>query len=86
MSTPPVTHISSIPSTVRSGGDQVIAPGAESVGQARIVSELSRPFVLDGLFGDADDRAFDTEAKNTEDSEMETDHAPVGEGTFNQDT
>ena len=29
------------------------APGAESVGQARVVSEFSKPFVLQGLFEEA---------------------------------
>jgi len=68
MSTPPTTHISSIPSTFRSGGDRIIAPGAENVGQAQIVAELSEPFTLDGLFGDADHNAFDAEMGDTEDS------------------
>ena len=67
MSTPPTTHISSIPSTARSGGDRIIAPGAENVGQAQIVSELSKPFTLDGLFGDADHNAFDAEMEDTQD-------------------
>jgi nuclear GTP-binding protein len=70
MSTPPTTHISSIPSTIRSGGDRVIAPGAENVGQAQIVTELSKPFTLDGLFGDADYSAFDTTTGDAEDSAM----------------
>ena len=70
MSTPPTTHVSSIPSTARSGGDRIIAPGAESVGQAQIVSELSKPFTLDGLFGDADHNAFDAEMEGTGDFSM----------------
>lgn len=70
MSIPPTTHISSIPSTVRSGGDRVIAPGAENVGRAQIVTELSKPFTLDGLFGDADCHAFDAEMEDTEGSGM----------------
>jgi len=70
MSTPPTTHISSIPSTFRSGGDRIIVPGAETVGQAQIVTELSKPFTLDGLFGDADHNAFDAEMGYTEDSGM----------------
>lgn len=68
MSIPPTTHVSSIPSTVRSGGDRIIAPGAENVGQAKIVTELSKPFALQGLFGDADQNAFDAEIRNTEES------------------
>ena len=70
MSTPPTTHISSIPSTVRSGGDRIVAPGAEDVGQAQIVTEFSKPFTLDGLFGDADHKAFDAEMGDTEGSGM----------------
>jgi nuclear GTP-binding protein len=35
-----------------------IAPGAENVGQAQIVSEFSKPFELEGLFGAADASAF----------------------------
>lgn len=66
-SIPPTTHISSIPSTARSGGDRIVAPGAENVGQAQIVSELSKPFTLDGLFGDADHNAFDAEMEDTGD-------------------
>jgi nuclear GTP-binding protein len=70
MSIPPTTHISSIPSTVRSGGDRIIAPGAENVGQAQIVTELSKPFTLDGLFGAADRNAFDAKMGDAEDSGM----------------
>lgn len=70
MSVPPTTHVSSIPSTVRNGGDRIIAPGAENVGQAKIVTELSKPFALQGIFSDADQGAFDTEMGNTEESSM----------------
>lgn len=53
---PPVVHPSSVPSAVAGGG---IAPGAEDVGQARIVEGgMSAPFSLAGLFGDADEGAF----------------------------
>lgn len=85
MSTPPTTHLSSIPSTIRSGGDRVIAPGAENVGQAQIVTELSKPFTLGGLFGDADQNAFDTEMENTEDSSMRTEQEPMEEDVRTQD-
>jgi len=86
MSTPPVTHISSIPSTVRSGGDRVIAPGAENVGQAQIVTELSKPFTLGGLFGDADHNAFDVEMEDTEGSGIRVEQAePMEDGTPNRD-
>ena len=45
---------------VGSGGETPsIAPGAENVGQARIVSHFSQPFQLpEGLFGAADANAF----------------------------
>ena len=85
MSTPPTTHISSIPSTVRSGGDRIIAPGAEKVGQAQIVTELSKPFTLDGLFGDADHNAFDVEMGDAEDSGMAAEQEETMDDTSNQD-
>ena len=86
MSTPPTTHISSIPSTARSGGDRIIAPGAENVGQAQIVSELSKPFTLDGLFGDADHTAFDAEMEDTEDFGMRVEQEePMEDDIPNQD-
>lgn len=40
------------------GRGQEIAPGAENVGQAQIVSQFSKPFQLEGLFGAADAGAF----------------------------
>jgi nuclear GTP-binding protein len=36
----------------------VVAPGAETVGQAQILNELGKPFELAGLFGAADAGAF----------------------------
>ncbi|KAG9311822.1 P-loop containing nucleoside triphosphate hydrolase protein [Chiua virens] len=59
-SIPPAIHPSMIPSTIpsTSGGGAVIAPGAENVGHAQIVTELSKPFELEGLFGAADAGAF----------------------------
>jgi nuclear GTP-binding protein len=38
--------------------DTIVAPGAENVGQAQIVSQFSQPFTLEGLFGAADAGAF----------------------------
>lgn len=38
-----------------------IVPGAENVGQAQIVSQFSKPFQLEGLFGAADAGAFGNE-------------------------
>ena len=46
----------------------IIAPGAENVGQAQILSEYSKPFHLEGLFGDADAGAFG--ARRDEDCAM----------------
>lgn len=36
----------------------MVAPGAETVGQAQILNELGKPFELAGLFGAADAGAF----------------------------
>ena len=54
-SEPPVLHIPHIhiPSTNLGSGRQV-APSAETTGQAQIVKALGTPFVLEGLFGEAD--------------------------------
>ncbi|THU97867.1 hypothetical protein K435DRAFT_753462 [Dendrothele bispora CBS 962.96] len=62
-SEPPAIHPSLIPSTVPTSSDQTttIAPGAESVGQAQVLTEFSKPFQLpglEGLFGAADAGAF----------------------------
>lgn len=46
-----------VPST-RSNATATIAPGGENVGQVQIVTELSKPFELEGLFGAADAGAF----------------------------
>ena len=35
-----------------------VAPGAEQVGQARIITELGKPFELGALFQGADEGAF----------------------------
>ncbi|KAJ8074976.1 nuclear GTP-binding protein nug1 [Marasmius tenuissimus] len=59
-SVPPVIHPSLIPSTMQatSSAEAVVAPGAENVGQAQIVTSFSKPFELAGLFGAADAKAF----------------------------
>lgn len=61
-SIPPAVHPSLIPSTISaapsSGTTSNIAPGAENVGQAQILTTLSKPFELDGLFTAADAGAF----------------------------
>lgn len=61
-STPPDVHPSLIPSTVVDGSTRTIAPGAETVGQAQILTEFAKPFTLDGLFGAADAGAFGGDA------------------------
>lgn len=69
-SVPPTIHPSSIPSVVAGTGATVIAPGAETIGQAQILTELSKPFELAGLFGAADAGAFggrDTDADMVDD-------------------
>jgi hypothetical protein len=38
-----------------------VAPGAETTDQAQIVNALGAPFVLYGLFGEADTEAIDAE-------------------------
>ncbi|KAI0942279.1 hypothetical protein AcW1_002952 [Taiwanofungus camphoratus] len=59
-SVPPTIHPSLIPSTIVEAGERTVAPGAENVGQAQIVSEFSKPFALEGLFGVADAGAFES--------------------------
>ncbi|KAF8465798.1 P-loop containing nucleoside triphosphate hydrolase protein [Russula ochroleuca] len=59
-SEPPELHAAHVPSTIPGSGGQV-APGAETTGQAQIVSALGTPFVLEGLFGEADAEAMDAE-------------------------
>jgi len=59
-SEPPELHASHIPSTIPGRGGQV-ATGAETTGQAQIVSAFGAPFTLEGLFGEADAEAMDAE-------------------------
>lgn len=77
-------HAAHIPSTVPGSGGQV-APGAETTGQAQIVNALSAPFVLEGLFGEADAEAMDAEpdselAADAMGMDVEDDAAATGEG------
>ncbi|KAF9264608.1 hypothetical protein L218DRAFT_958325 [Marasmius fiardii PR-910] len=68
-SVPPETHPSLIPSMMETGSSEaVIAPGAENVGQARIVTSFSKLFELAGLFGAADAKAF---GENNNDVDMD---------------
>ena len=55
---PPTVHPSSIPTTVSTASGAVVAPGAENVGQARIVGQFGQPFEIQGLLGMADQGAF----------------------------
>ncbi|KZT03079.1 P-loop containing nucleoside triphosphate hydrolase protein [Laetiporus sulphureus 93-53] len=75
---PPTVHPSLIPSTVKAGGELTVAPGAENVGQAQIVSEYSKPFSLEGLFGAADAGAFG-EASGPDAMELEREEEVVDE-------
>jgi nuclear GTP-binding protein len=63
-SEPPSLHVTHIPSTIPGSGGQV-APGAETTGQAQIVSAFGAPFTLEGLFGEADAEAMDAEPNST---------------------
>jgi len=49
-----------VPSTIPGSGRRV-APGFETTGHAQIVNTFSVPFVLDGLFGEANAEAMDAE-------------------------
>ncbi|KAF8441696.1 P-loop containing nucleoside triphosphate hydrolase protein [Boletus edulis BED1] len=83
-SDPPTIHPSMIPSTIPStaGGSAVVAPGAETVGQAQILTDFSKPFELAGLFGAADAGAFASEVTMGDDTaeheaEMVADDTPL---------
>ncbi|KAJ7072387.1 P-loop containing nucleoside triphosphate hydrolase protein [Mycena amicta] len=69
-SEPPAIHPSSIPSTVGSGATEMIAPGAEQVGQAQILNEFSAPFSLPGLFENADAGAFGQDVDMDDDGDV----------------
>lgn len=82
-----------IPSTIPStaGGSAttttaVIAPGAETVGQAQIITEFSKPFELAGLFGAADAGAFASEDARADEVMMEDDTAEHEAGMVADDT
>jgi nuclear GTP-binding protein len=66
---PPTIHPSLVPSTVSastsakynlgaSADEPTVAPGAENVGEAKIVTEFAPAFDLGGLFSQADKGAF----------------------------
>ena len=56
----------------------MIAPGAENVGQARIVTELGKAFAVEGLFGMVDQGAFG--GGSTHDGGEDMAMAAVGQG------
>ena len=72
---------SMIPGTA--GGFATVAPGAETVGQARILTEFSKLFYPAGLFGAVDESAFASEEVTMGDdtaaheSEMVADPTPL---------
>ena len=66
------------------GNSSQVAPGAETVGQAQIVSEFSKPFTLDGLFGAADAGAFGGEPGDAEMAEAEAEEGD-GDGVESMD-
>src|SRR5216683_8446818 len=68
-SEPPALHAAHQPSTIPGSGGQV-APGAESTGHAQIVNTFGAPFMLEGLFGEADAEAMDADP----DSELAADN------------
>ena len=81
-SEPPQIHPSLIPSVVQTSTSAapVIAPGAEQVGHAQIVTEYAKPFELAGLFGAADAGAFGGDVPmdgegETEDMALDEDQA-----------
>jgi nuclear GTP-binding protein len=59
-SEPPTLQAAHLPSTISGSGGQV-APGAESTGHAQIVNAFGAPFMLEGLFGEADAEAMDAD-------------------------
>jgi nuclear GTP-binding protein len=59
-SEPPALHAAHVPSTIPGSAGQV-APGAETTGHAQIVSTFGAPFMLEGLFGEADAEAMDAD-------------------------
>ncbi|KAG6810954.1 hypothetical protein H0H92_009657 [Tricholoma furcatifolium] len=83
-SEPPAIHPSLIPSVVPTylnpSDAPMIAPGAENVGQAQIVTEFSKPFELAGLFGAADAGAFG--GGSSEDMKMDADRDEDGDVFF----
>ncbi|KAG6878597.1 hypothetical protein C0993_003052 [Termitomyces sp. T159_Od127] len=94
-SEPPAIHPSLIPSVVptninSSSSAPVIAPGAENVGQAQIVSSFSKPFELTGIFGAADAGAFledmPVDSLVDEDGDVFFDAEEAGDATMAEDS
>ncbi|KAH8988295.1 P-loop containing nucleoside triphosphate hydrolase protein [Lactarius hatsudake] len=79
-SEPPALHAAHVPSTVPGGPAQQIAPGAEMTGNAQIVGALGAPFVLEGLFGEADAEAMMDAEPPAEDAGMDVEDESRGGG------
>ena len=84
-STPPTVHPSLVPSTVPGTEGAQVAPGAENVGQAQIVSEFAPTFTLAGLFGAADEGAFGESVDEEMQSEMELADTPEAGESMDED-
>lgn len=66
----------------------IIAPGAESVGQAQIVTGFAPAFTLEGLFGQADEEALNgpqAEDDGMQDGDEGEDGMQVEDGGFHPD-
>ena len=84
-STPPTVHPSLVPSTVPGTEGAQVAPGAENVGQAQIVSEFAPTFTLAGWFGAADEGAFGESVDEEMQSEMELADTPEAGESMDED-
>ena len=62
-----------------------VAPGAETVGQAQIVTEFAPAFTLDGLFGAADAGAFGSGEGADSEMGMEIADTPEGGESMDED-
>ena len=60
VSKPLALHAAHLPSTIPGRGGQV-SPGPETSGHAQIANVFGTPFMLEGLFGEADAEAMDAD-------------------------
>lgn len=68
-----------------STGTSTIAPGAEQVGQAQILTTFSKPFELNGLFSAADAGAFDSGGSEGGGEDIPMDGREEGEVAMDED-